>query len=175
MKSNLLRWQFIGFAFTAIFGVLLHFAYDWSGENGIVAVFSGVNESTWEHMKLLFFPLLVYALIESRRLRDDYPNFWCVKLRGVLLGLIMIPVIFYTANGVFGKTPDWFNITIFFIAAAIAFIYEIKLLKRDKVFCLFEKGAFLILVILALLFVIFTFFPPHIPLFMDPITKLYGI
>ncbi len=175
MKKNILRCQFIGFVFTGIFGVLLHFAYEWSGENSVIAIFSGVNESTWEHMKLLFFPLFIYSLIESRILRADYPNFWCVKLRGILLGLIMIPIIFYTANGVFGKTPDWFNIMIFFISAAITFIYETKLLKHDKIFCLFEKGAVAVLIILAVLFAIFTFSPPNIPLFMDPITKLYGI
>lgn len=175
MKRNILRWQFIGFVFTGIFGVLLHFAYEWSGENPVIAIFSGVNESTWEHMKLLFFPLFIYSLIEARILRDEYPNFWCVKLKGTLLGLLMIPIVFYTANGVFGKTPDWFNITIFFISAAITFVYETKLLKRDKIFCLFEKGAFIVFVILAALFAIFTFFPPNIPIFMDPITKLYGI
>lgn len=174
MKKEIILKQIIGFVFTGVFGVLLHFAYDWSGKNGIVAIFSGVNESTFEHMKLLFFPMLAFAFFEKRWIKREMPNFYCIKLRGILLGLILIPVIFYTANGVVGKTPDWFNILIFFISAAIVFIYETKLFQRNKP-CRYPKAAKLVLLVLALAFAIFTFFPPPINLFRDPLTKLYGI
>ena len=56
MKRRLWRWQLAGFIFTAVLGVLLHFLYDWTNESLVVALFSAVNESTFEHMKLLFFP-----------------------------------------------------------------------------------------------------------------------
>ena len=52
-------WQKIGFFFTVVFGVLLHFLYEWSYNSVWIAPFSGVNESTWEHMKLLFFPMFI--------------------------------------------------------------------------------------------------------------------
>ena len=94
MKRSSGFWQFIGFIFTSVAGVLLHFAYDWSGQSPLVAPFSGVNESTWEHMKLLFFPMLVFALIESRFLQKDHPDFWCIKLYGTLFGLALIPIFF---------------------------------------------------------------------------------
>ena len=59
MKRDLSLWQLVGFAFTALGGTLLHFLYDWTNNN-IVAAFTAVNESTWEHMKLLYFPLFFF-------------------------------------------------------------------------------------------------------------------
>ena len=56
-------WHIIGAAFTAFIGTLLHFAYEWSGFNPVFAVFGAVNESVWEHLKLLFFPMSVWILI----------------------------------------------------------------------------------------------------------------
>lgn len=173
MKKEIILKQIIGFVFTGVFGVLLHYAYEWSGENKFVAIFSGVNESTFEHMKLLFFPMLAYAFIEER-LSSKTSGFWCKKMRGILAGIISIPVIFYTANGVFGKTADWFNILIFFISAGVGYALETKLFYEKKG-CQFEKVSKAILLILALLFAVFTFFPPPINLFRDPLTKLYGI
>jgi hypothetical protein len=120
-----------GFALTTLCGTLLHFLYNWLGEAAWIAPFSGINESTWEHMKLLFWPMLLYASVQHRLMRKP-ENFWCIKLRGILLGLILIPILFYTYNGAFGKSPDWINITIFFLSAAAAFLLENKLLKEKK-------------------------------------------
>ena len=119
MKRSMGLWQLMGFAVTSLGGTLLHFLYDWT-DSVWVAPFSGVNESTWEHMKLLFWPMFIFALIQSFFFRDR-KDFWCVKLKGTLLGLVLIPVIFYTYNGVIGKSPDWINIAIFFISAAVGY------------------------------------------------------
>ena len=64
--KNVSLWQFSGFAATALLGTLLHFLYDWTGQNVFAALVSGVNESTWEHMKLLYFPLFIFALVQKR-------------------------------------------------------------------------------------------------------------
>lgn len=53
----------IGAVFTIITGTLLHFVYEWSGESLFVGIFSPINESVWEHLKLLFFPMSVWILI----------------------------------------------------------------------------------------------------------------
>ncbi|MBE6627688.1 MAG: hypothetical protein E7629_02050 [Ruminococcaceae bacterium] len=149
------------------------FLYEWLGEAVWIAPFSGVNESTWEHMKLLFFPMLLFAIVQSRFFRDR-KDFWCVKLRGILLGQILIPVIFYTYNGVIGRSPDWINIAIFFIAAAITYLYETKHFQKEKTRCRNPKIAIGILCAVALLFVIFTFLTPEIGIFEDPLTGGYG-
>lgn len=172
LKRDLLLWNFAGFVFTSLGGTILHFLFDWTNKNILIAPFSAVNESTWEHMKLLFFPMFIFALIQNIFFRD-FNNFWCNKLIGNLAGLILIPVLFYTINGIFGKTPDFINIAIFFICAAIVFIIETYLFKNHH-YCKSPFIAFLSICFIGLLFIIFTFLTPQIPLFQDPITKTYG-
>ena len=174
MKRFIWLWQLMGFAVTSLLGTILHFLYEWLGEAVFIAPFSGVNESTWEHMKLLFWPMLLFAFIQSFFFRE-HKNFWCVKLRGIILGCGLIPVIFYTYNGVVGKSPDWINIAIFFIAAAIAYIYETIQLNKESSSSSTPKICIAILCLFALLFVIFTFKTPEIAIFKDPITNTYGI
>ena len=167
-------WQLMGFAVTSFLGTVLHFLYDWLGGAVWIAPLSGVNESTWEHMKLLFWPMLLYAIVQSFFFRNR-EDFWCVKLRGILLGLALIPILFYTYNGVVGKSPDWINIAIFFISAAIAYLYETKLFKAETITCKRPKLAIGVLCVIALCFVIFTFATPEIGIFKDPLTGTFGI
>ena len=175
MKKTISLWQFAGFAFTSFTGTLLHFLYDWTNQCIWTAPFSAVNESTWEHMKLLFFPMFLFALIESRFLRKNVPNFWCVKLIGISVGLIWIPVLFYTYNGAFGPSPDFINISIFFVSAALAYWLETKLFQKDFPVCRSAVIPFTLLLFIAVLFVLFTFATPQIPLFRDPENMLYGL
>ncbi len=172
MKNTSL-WNLVGFSFTSLFGTILHFLYDWTGESTVAALFSGVNESTWEHMKLLYFPLFFFALIQSRFFKE-YKNFWCVKLYGTITGLLLIPILFYTLSGIFGMLPDFINISIFFIAALVTFLLENRLFQKEPFQC---KAPFAlgILFLIGSLFVLFTFKTPTIPLFKDPLTGTFGI
>ena len=93
----------------------------------------------------------------------------------MLLGLALIPVIFYTYNGVIGKSPDWINIAIFFISAATVYIYEARALKNSRTPCHFSRISFALLCVIALLFVAFTFKTPALGIFKDPIDGTYGL
>ncbi len=174
MKKSLFSWQMAGFIFTGILGVLLHFLFDWTGGMIVVAPFSAVNESIFEHMKLLLFPMFFFALVETRYIREEYNNFWWVKLIGIALGVILIPVMYYTINGAFGSTRDWVNIAIFFVTAAISYLVQTRLFDIDSISCKSSRTALLILLLIAFAFVVLTFAPLRIPLFEDPITKTYG-
>lgn len=174
MKRSIGIWQLLGFAVTSLGGTLLHFLYEWLGEAKLIAPISGVNESTWEHMKLLFWPMFIFAIVQRFFFRNR-EDFWCVKLHGTLLGIVLIPIIFYTYNGAIGRSPDWINIAIFFISAAVAYIYETRLFNNEKLRCGSQKKAILALCSIALLFVIFTFLTPEIGIFKDPLTGTYGI
>ena len=171
MKQTSSLWQWLGFGIATLGGTILHFLYDWTGGSIWVAPFSGVNESTWEHMKLLFWPLFLFAVVQ-RLFLEEQENFWQVKLRSILLGLVLIPVLFYTCNGAFGKSPDWLNIAIFYLCAGLAFLFEQRTPKTTRHASL---PAFVALCLVGALFVVFTFAPPRIPLFQDPLTGVYGI
>ena len=174
MNRSIGLWQLCGFSFTALAGTLLHFLYDFTGGAAWAALFSGVNESTWEHMKLLFVPMLAFAVFEFFFFRER-EDFWCVKLRGILLGIGLIPIIFCTYNGVIGKSPDWVNIAIFFLAAAAAYLYEAVKLEREDIECPSPRIAVAILCALALIFVLFSFRTPELAIFKDPLTGEYGV
>lgn len=175
MQKSRSLWQLAGFILTAVAGTLLHFLYDWTGQSRFIALFSAVNESIWEHMKLLYFPMFVFALIESRYFSKEYEKFWCAKLVGFTVGLTLIPVLYYTYTGILGVSADWFNIMIFFLAAAAAFGLETKFMKNDCFCWLSPAVSFAVLFLIGLVFVVLTFAPPRIPFFQDPITKQYGI
>jgi hypothetical protein len=125
-------------------------------------------------MKLLFWPMLLFCVLQSFFFRDR-TDFWCVKLKGILLGLASIPIIFYTYNGAIGKSADWINIAIFFIAAAIAYIYEARALARRTTYCKNPKIAITLLFTIAALFIFFTFKTPTLGIFRDPVHGTYGI
>lgn len=174
MKKEIAYWQMGGFIFTAIVGTLLHFFFDWTGGSAFFALFSAVNESIWEHLKLLFYPMVAVAVIQYFVWGKGTKSFWCIKLIGILVGLTLVPVTYYTYTGILGVRADWFNITIFFLAAAFVYWLEAKLLQRQFSCEGGSKAAVGLVVLMAILFTVFTFAPPHIPFFQDPVTGTYG-
>ena len=174
MKRDLALWQFGGFVCTVLGDTLLHFVYGWTGNSLLVAPFAAVNESTWEHAKLLYLPMVAFAAVQHRYFGDD-SRFWCIKLRGLLLGIALIPLLFYTWNGAFGQAPDWLNITWFFVAAGVAFLVEIRLFRQSAAKHCRRRLAITVILLVGILFAVFSFFPPHLPLFEDPLTATYGV
>ena len=99
MIKSVPYWQVGGFLFAGIAGTLLHFLFDWTGGSAVAALFSAVNESVWEHMKLLYYPMVIFAAVEYFAWGNGMESFWCMKLLGLLLGLSLIPVLYYTYTG----------------------------------------------------------------------------
>lgn len=174
MAKSLERWQLAGFLFTSILGTFLHFLFDISGQSVVAALFSAVNESIWEHMKLLYYPMVIFALIQYFYGGKNLPGFWCKKLAGMVLSLGLIPVLYYTYTGILGVEADWFNITIFFIAAAVAYWVETKLFQKEVSCPLSNPVALMGILLIGAAFTVLTFLPPHIPFFRDPLTGTYG-
>lgn len=120
--NPLKRFTLIGIIFVLVTGSLAHFVYDWSLQNFIIGFFFPVSESTWEHMKLIFFPMLLYGLFLYSRLKEDYPCLASALPAGILSGTFLIPVLFYTYSGILGKNYMALDITTFVIAVLVAFI-----------------------------------------------------
>lgn len=163
----------IGAVFTVIIGSLLHFTYSWSGENAIVGAFSAVNESTWEHLKLIFFPVLLFILTEYFIYADSVSGFFTAKLLAVLSGMMTIVVLFYTYTGVIGRHYLFADIGIFIIGIAVNYLLSYKLLQANS----FKSKpinilSFALLILIAVLFVVWTFAPPSLNIFASPINEL---
>ena len=176
MRRRLFFWGLGGFLFTGALGAALHFVYDWSGRNPAAAAFSAVNESTWEHMKLLFVPVFLLSVVQVCVLGRDCPHLLWSRALSTLVGLALIPVLFYTYTGVLGFFVDWANIAVFYLADAGLFALDSWLLRRGRRGALWRQVAGLaVLWGLMFSFVFCTFRPPHIALWQDPVTGLYGI
>ncbi len=169
MKRCVWLWELGALTFIFALGSLLHFTYEWTDLLAF-APFSAVNESTWEHMKILFFPALFFALFQWSFFKDGYKNFWWIKLAGISLSLVLVPTLFYTYNGAFGKSPDFVNILIFFLSALAGCFLEWRLFMKNtkKSFCIPAFWAVFTLVVIALFFIVFTFAPPALPIFQPP-------
>jgi len=174
MRKSLFPWELAGFLFVLAAGALLHFTYDWSGGSHIVAAFSPVNESVWEHMKLLFFPLFLYSIAQI--FFSQRSDFLAVRGLSALMGTLLIPVLFYTYTGIVGEHALWVDIAVFVVSAALTFLLDCRLLKGGRLSSgwLQLLGLFLLWGI-AFLFVLFTFRTPQIPLFQDPASLTYGM
>ena len=103
----------LGILWTLVLGTLSHFFYQWSHENMLVGLFSPVNESVWEHLKLLFFPALTYMFIEQKAMGKAMPGLLGKNLLGLFAGLLVMPLLFYGYTAFSGKSILWVDIGIF--------------------------------------------------------------
>ncbi|MGE4483698.1 MAG: DUF6512 family protein [Oscillospiraceae bacterium] len=173
---KLKRWHIAGVIFTLILGTLLHFTYDFSGQNAAVGIFSAVNESVWEHLKLLIIPIIVISSIEWFVHGEKYKNFIPVKLLSVLLGMATIVVIFYTYVSVTGENYLWADIGLFVLSVILAYLFSYKMLQTEHFTSKSANlaAAFGFILLLACV-IVFTFNPPDCALFQDPISGTYGV
>ena len=124
----------IGIVFSVIAGTLAHFVYEWSGENPIAAIFFPVDESVWEHVKLLFFPTLFYCLFLIKKWKGAYPCIIPSVPIGIVTGSLSIPAFFYFYTAISGTHFLVLDILIFIVSVVICFfvIYKITLSSRKS-------------------------------------------
>lgn len=160
------RYTILGILFVIITGTLSHFLYDWSGNNRIVGFFTPINESVWEHMKLLFFPMLLYSLFIIVKFQKKYPCIISALCFGILTGTILIPLLYYAYTFVLGKNIFVLDISIFILSVIIAFWLSSKLTLS----CSLNSYTFLLCIIVCLLavgFVVFTYHAPDNAIFYN--------
>ena len=131
-KNTILKFEIISTIFIMIVGTLLHFTYGWSNNNPLVGTFSAVNESTWEHLKLLFFPMLISTIIGFSYKGKVIPNYLCAKVLGIILAMSFVVIFFYTYVGIIGTNFAWLNIATFVIAIILGQFVTYKLLTSEK-------------------------------------------
>jgi hypothetical protein len=174
-SSNVLAVEIVGTIFIIFVGSALHFTYALSGNNPVVGSFSAVNESVWEHLKLVFFPSLFWILITLFLLRNTVNNFFFAKAVGAYAMVIFIPAIFYSYTAFTGTSIFAIDIFSFLVAVMIGQYVSYRLFKYRELGRLASVIAVAAMIVMALFFVVFTFYPPHLHIFQDSITGQYGI
>ena len=175
MISKILKFEILGIFFVSFLGSFLHFTFNLANKFWLVGVFSAVNESTWEHLKLAVIPAILWAVLESKAFKLKANNFLFAKAVGIYLMPILIAVFFYSYKAILGYNLLVFDISVFMISVILGQIASYKIMARQEFSQKFKKASFLALTIILLAFIVFTFYPPHFFLFQDPISGLYGI
>lgn len=166
------NYQIFSAIFVCILGTLLHFTYNFFNKNAFVASFSAVNESVWEHLKLLFFPMLLTTIIGYFYIGKNTSNFLYSKTVGILASMSFIIIFFYTYTGIIGKSIVFIDITSFFVAAILGEYLTYNLIIHNSSYSNIISVTILTVVLIS--FILFTYFTPKIEIFKDPITNKYG-
>jgi hypothetical protein len=174
-SKKVLIYEIVGTLFIVFLGSAFHFTYELSGKLAIVGAFSAVNESVWEHLKLAFWPSLIWLLIEYLPLKKLTNNFLMSKTLGTYLMVVLIPIVFYSYTSITGGSIFAIDITTFIVAVVAGQIISYNLFKKNQFSRMADKVALVMLAVLGISFIIFTFYPPHLPIFQDPISRGYGI
>ena len=163
----------VSFFAISLLGTLLHFTHGWIKNGVLLHVFSAVNESTWEHMKLLIAPTILIVIFQSFYLDTMYLNIFNSLLILLIVELITIPLLFEPLRIIFKKVPLYITILIFYISIILGLFAEYFVIQSEIMFVSEWLAVILILLIVAI-FSITTYHPPKFFLFRDPQTGKYG-
>lgn len=159
-----------GIFFTIIFGSLLHFTYEFFDYNYFAGFFSAVNESIWEHLKLIFFPMLIWSIFEYIIYGKNMNNFIPAKVISIVFGMLLIMNIFYTYTGIAGTNYLWADILTFVVSVILSYALSFLLLHTLLFSSKFANILSLIIILgLYASFILFTYNPPPLGVFQIPL------
>ena len=175
MNHAILKWEAAGIPFTVLIGLALHYAFALSGYWPPLALVAAVNESVWEHLKPVFWPSLLWALLEYFVLRLGVQNFWAAKGLALLVAPTVIVIIFYGYTSLLGRNVLALDIATFVIAIVIGQLSSALLVKSELKFDWVRSTGGILLAIQLAAYSSFTFYPPAFGVFEDSRNGIRGI
>ena len=165
--KKVLWWGMLG---VMLLGTFSHFAYDFFGKIKCLGYIFPVNESTWEHMKLAFYPMLLFHFLLCSLVERKYKSGEFASLAGVLAATWLIPVFFYTYRGCLGFGKSFIDISIFYVSVALAFGLIAHILKagREKTYGILTWIMYVWVVLQVVSFIFFTYHPGELQIFAKP-------
>lgn len=175
MDNKLKKLEIWGVFFVFISGTLLHFFYQWSNGSALGVLFGAVNESVWEHIKIFAMPYVVWSIMELAFSIPYFKQFVVAKVFGLYLLTALIISFFYLYTTILGTHILIVDIISVFIWIAVAHFFSYKVTSCEKDLRQLFPLCLGLLFLFMVMFFCFTAAPPHIELFKDPITGMYGI
>lgn len=157
--------EVIGAVFVLIFGTLFHFFYEFSNKNKYVGLISPVNESTWEHLKMIYFPSVIYLISQIIFFGDTYENLLTAKAFGIVIGMLTILALYYAYTAATGRNYLVADILTFVFGIIAMACFTIIYVERGEAY---NFAAVTILIVLLFSFIIYTYHPLNLSLFKDP-------
>lgn len=174
IEKKIFNWELLGIFWIIIVGSLLHFLYKWSNDSLIVGIIAPVNESLWEHLKLGYWALVSFSIIEYFFI-DKYVNgFFISKALGILTLELFVVIVYYSYISITKEPVLFIDIGSFIIGAILCQLVSFNILMR-KTLNQFDKIGISILIMVGLILIVFTFYPPKLHIFRDSSSGQYGI
>ena len=179
-KSCLIKkYMLYGVIAIVLISSLSHFLYGFSGNIKIVGIFTPINESIWEHLKLAFYPTVLWwgmgYFIYRRKMYIDIRKWIMSMTISIIISPIIIIIFFYTYTGALGIQNLVLDIFSLILGVFIGQLIGLKYYENYKYNKVVFYSLMFILLLDIVLFTYFTFNPPNIPLFIDSTTGLRGI
>jgi hypothetical protein len=166
MDRKVIAWEIGGFFFISIVGSALHFTFELSNFTSIgVAFFSAVNESTWEHLKMVYWPGVIFMLLEYTYVKDKVSNFLVAKTVGLFLMPLVIAAGWYAYTPFTGTSVFPLDLALFYLATFAGQAAGFLLLRAKPLAKAYRSTAIGVFLVLLVTFSLFTFAPPRIFLF----------
>lgn len=171
------KWIILGIPALFFIGAFFHFLYDLLGQFPVVGLIAPVNESVWEHLKLIVWPVIgwwtIYYLATRKKQTINKDKWFTAALVSLVAALITTPLLFYFYTGAFGIESVAIDILILFISLLIGQLLGLYVYRNSK--GISANDVLIIFVGIIALFMLLTLCPPHLPIFMDSTTGTYGI
>ena len=174
-RKRLFKLEIAGAVFNALAASVLHFLYEWSGKELFTALFSAVNESVWEHLKIFSIPYVVWGFVEVFCAGIPFRRLAPAKVFGLYAMITAIPVFFYTYTGILGKNIAIVDIISGFAITALAYYISYQLAAEAPFLEKYFTAAAVMFGIYCVMTAFFTFAPPQLNLFRDPMSGKYGL
>lgn len=165
----------IGVFISFILAVILHFIYGWM-PNTFISVIAPVNESIWEHMKLIVSSSLIFSIFEYfiyKKKDIVFDNFILSYAISCILGIIVYLLLYIPLNDIFGHKA-YIAISLLFLILIFVQVVSYYIMNKENIKHSNDIGILLIIIIY-LIFGYLTYHPPKINLFYDYMNKGYGI
>lgn len=164
----------IEFIIMSLLGSLLHFTYDISKHNKVVGLFSAVNESTWEHIKIALSAFFVCSIVDGF-FWASMPNYFLAKFFALITIILLMPLIFYGYKSLTKKPILIIDISSFYVVLGVSQLVFNLILNMKLNFPITSYLGILGVFLIFGFYMILTLFPMENFLFVDPITKKYGL
>jgi len=162
---NYKKYLLIGIPILFIIGSLFHYIYEWSGNNFLIGLISPVNESIWEHLKLVLLPMTLYWLIYPYFNKSISTEKWLFSLIiSLITSMLTIVAFYYTYTGVFGIESLILDIFSLFLGLTVG--HPIGIHFYTYGFSIPKIISLTLLLLVFITFIIFTITPPNLPIFM---------
>lgn len=163
----------LGIIIIGLIGSFLHFTYELSHHNKIVAIFSAVNESTWEHIKICMTPTLLWSIYEIAKYGFS-GCFLISKSLCLLTIIVLIPILFYSYTFFTKKSILFIDVICFYLTVTCSQLVFNYFINMNEIENIFLYLSIILLIVELFAYFYLTFNPFKNFFFKDPITKKYG-